>query len=209
MKKAFANIIFKLQRNIEKTSTMEDVRNVLLTFDEKFDEMLSSCTSIAAVFSIIIPYISFFDFEIIKLLTSTLGSRSNKQKLKKYKKMFAEFLKQRICECPNDAFGDSEEAERSLVIKIDKKISELTNEKYQKFKSEVSRILKCTLRLLKVEDGCVELTFRALVSNQMLNNITTDQRNMLSKLQVICISYDEKNIITICNSSTKAKVLGT
>lgn len=114
--------------------------------------------------------------------------------------MFAEFSRKRICECPKDAFGDPENINKGVVMKIDKQISEMTIEDYQKFEFEVSTVLKHNLRLLSVEEGCVKLTYRTLDFNETMN-ISENQKHLLNKLQVLSISFGEKTI-TICESFT-------
>lgn len=207
LKLAFADFVVSLQRHIEETTTTEYIITALKIVDKKFEELLFGCVSIVEVFSKIAPYFSFFDYGIIKLLAKRFGSRSNQQKLKKYRKMFAEFAKQRICECPNDAFGDIEDSEKCLIMKIDKQIDAMTIDDLQKFELKVFEILKCNLRLLRVSDGCVELTFRTLdFDNYSMLNITADQKHLLRKNDVLCIMHGEKTM-SICESSSAIKKL--
>ena len=188
MKSAFAGLAFKLQKHITQTSKLADLLTILKYLTtEQFEDLETTCSSIEQVFDKLHPFISFFDFEIIKLLTSNLGSGSNKQKLKKYKKMFNEFSKQRVCKCPSDAFGDVNQSERVLVIKADKIISTLTVESIMKLKYELCKVLGFKSRLLRVDDGCVKLTFRVPQYDEIA--ITEEQKQALRQLSVLRIQY--------------------
>ncbi len=190
IKRTFAGVVFSLQKNIEETSKLDDLINVLKNFDcKKFDKLLADCSSIAQVFGKLHPYFSFFDFELIKLMTSNLGSRSNKEKLKKYKKMFKDFSKQRVCECPSDAFGYVDKSEKVFVMKMDKHIQSLTLGELEMLKYEISKVLKYKLRLLSVEEGCVRLVCRILQFDDLV--VTEDQQQALKKINILSIHYGD------------------
>ncbi len=149
IKRTFAEIVYDLQKGIEKSSNVNDLVNVLKFFDdEKFGELLSGCSSIALIFEKLSPYFRFFDFEIVKLLTKKLGSDYNKIQLTQYRKMFKEFSKQRVYECPKDAFGDVKETEKFFAIKTDKHIESLMIKDLCKLKYEICQALGFQLQLL-------------------------------------------------------------
>ena len=195
IKRTFASLVYDLQKNIEKTSNIRDLVNALKFLDDKkIVEILADCSSIAEVFDRLSPYFSFFDFEVIKLLTKKFGSEFNKEKMERYKKMFKDYCKQRVCECPSDAFGDVEKSEKAFVIKTDKHIKSLTVDELKSLKYRISQSLKLQLRLIHIDDGCVQLSFRALGTDGMV--ITKEQQQLFSKLGVLSISYGRVNIFT-------------
>ena len=118
IKRTFAVLVLDLQNNIEEEGKTRDLITYLKIFDAKTFHEISRSSTVDEVFNDI--NFSFFDFGIIKHLTSKFGSDYNKQRLKKYKRMFKEYCKQRVCECPSDAFGDVKESEKVFVVKVDK-----------------------------------------------------------------------------------------
>ena len=190
IKRTFASMVYDLQDYIEKTSTVGHLNNALKFLNpKKFGDLLANCSSVIDVFDKLSPYFSFFDFEIIKLLTEKLGSDFNKKKLKKYRKTFKEFSSTRVCQCPSDAFGDVEKSEKVFVFKTDRFIRGLTVEELQKLKYEICQILNIQLRLLRIEDGCVELIFRVLDIDRVA--ISEKQQQALQDKGVLSVSYGD------------------
>ena len=106
-----------------------------------------------------------------------------KKKLKKYKKRFQNYSKRRVCECSKDAFGEAKESDNIYKIKTDKILETFTIEELDKLQYEIRKILGHKLiRLLKVEDGCIELTFRVLNCD---DDISEDQKQALGDLGVL------------------------
>ena len=192
IKKSFVSFVFDLKRNIEETSKMEDVITLLQFYDSNnFKELLSECKNLTEVFEKISHFVSFFDYDLIKLLTRKLGSNAIKKKLYKYKKKFQDFSKRRLCECPSNAFGDGadDKSEKVYVIKTDKSLESLTVNEVQTLERSMNRILGYEfLRLLRVEDGCVQLTFRTLRKGDMLP-VPSQDRVALRKLGVLSIRF--------------------
>ena len=146
-------------------------------------------------------YVSFFDFGIFKLLTYKFGSNTSKKKLKKYKGRLREFCERRVCECPSNVFGDAEKGEKVYVIKIDKSMYTLTVEQLEKLCFEINRILGHKfLRLLRVDKGCVRLTFRTFENDEF--SVSQDQMQELRKLGILSIQFGEQ-FVKISNVSSK------
>lgn len=105
VKTAFAGLVFELQKYLEQNSSVQEVLNLL---NLALAEQLNCYKTILEIFHKIVNYFSFFDYELIKLLIRHLGSKYlQKKKMKKYEKMFYEYSKRRVVECPNDAFGEN------------------------------------------------------------------------------------------------------
>ena len=121
IKKSFANLVCSLQRHIHKTYKVVEYLKISKFFPSDFEESLSYCKDIYEMFGKLSSNFSFFNLDIIKVLTARFGSETNKKKLKKYRKKFRDYSKRRLCECPSDAFGDKEMSEENrYVLKIDK-----------------------------------------------------------------------------------------
>ncbi len=205
MKRSFDGLLFNSMKDIEKTSTLEEVIT-LLTFNNKttddYEKLLCGCANLAEVFRKVSKFVSFFDYDLVKLLIQTLGSKSLKQQLNKYKKRFQEFSKRRVCQLPSDALGDdAEKSENVFGIKCDKNVETLTVEEVQKLEYEMNKIMgHKLLRLLKIEEGCVKLTFRSFEDCEF--EITYGQRQALKKLDVLSISYGDQ-VVQISFPSTQ------
>ena len=125
---------------------------------------------------------------LVKHFTKNFGSPAIKKELNKYKKRFQDYAKRRICECPSNAFGDTEALEKVYRIKIEEDINTLTVEELGKLEYEMNKILGHKfLRLLNFKEGCVELIFRTFGDNEL--NITDKQHQALGKLKVLSIAY--------------------
>ena len=194
VKAAFAGVVLDLQRDI-LPSKLKEVINFLAVFDSKFKNLLSNCDNMTQLFEKIIEHFSFFDFELIKLLTKKFASLSVKRRLAKYKAMFKEYSERRVVECPSDAFGDHEKSEKVFVLKLDKILNSLTAEELRQLCNKIKSILKHeALRLLHVKDGCIQLTFRGFEEEDF--NIIEEQQQALRNIGVLCISYGE-NVLDI------------
>ena len=194
IKKSFAALVSNLQYHIRETCKVEDIINHMKFSDRKFDEVLCSCKNVTDVFSDLYKFFSFFDFDIIKMLTSKFGSESCKKKLKKYQKKFREFTKRRVCECPSDTFGNAKrpvDASTQYVLKIEDNIKEYTLKDLEKLQFEMNRILKQKfLRVLHVDKGCIELTFRAV--GDVCLKLSEEEKQEMRNLGWLSICCGEK-----------------
>ena len=191
VKAAYSSVICDLQRDLERNSTSNKVINSLKAYDKTLCEKLQlvDCKSIEEVLSKVLDYFSFFDFEIIKVLTCT-GSRNSKiiNKLKRYKQMFEKYSNRRVVECPDDTFGDTEKTVKDYVLKIDTIHRSLTVEELKKLCHEIANILGHK-RLLGISEGCVKLTFRGFEDEY---TVTEEQQQALRNVGVLSISYKDQ-----------------
>ncbi len=187
--RSFCTLVLNLKKDIEKSCTLEDVITLLiLKYD--LEKLLSDCKNLTEVFRKIKKYFSFFDFGLIKLLAHNFGSSTFKKKLKKYKKKFQNYSKRRVCECPGDAFGSAEDSEKVYNIKTEEDFKTLTVEQLEKLEYEMNKILgHKLLRLLSINEGCVELTFRVSLEDEL--TVTEEQQQALRKLNILCISFGD------------------
>lgn len=193
IKKHFASLVFNLQKRVEETSKVGDVINILTFYDNVYEKLLQGCTTITEVFRKISSVFSFFDYDLIKLLSRKFGSLGIKKDLKKYKKRFQDYSKRRVCECPSDAFGDVLKSEKVYVLKTDKSLEDFTVAQLQQLQYEMNKVLgQRLLRLLHVEKGCVSLTFRTMEQHQM--NLSKSQQQALRKLGVLNVTYGKQHV---------------
>ena len=195
VKTAFAGLVFELQKYLKQTSSVQEVLHSLKPFfqDKAFVEQLNCQKTFMDIFDKIFDYISFFDYEVIKFLIRHLGSKTFKKKLRKYERMFCEYSKRRIVECPDDTFGEMNENTKVLKIKTDKSIEELTVEELKKLQCKISNVLgKKLLHLLRVEEGCVQLMFQPVEQEELV--ITSEQQQALRNVGVLSITYGKQFI---------------
>ena len=197
IKGVFSRLLVHLKQDMESMAKLEDVVLLLTNNikDKGFEEDLYNCKKLSEVFRHLSNFVSFFDFYLVKLLTHHFGSPAMKEKLKKYKIRFQNYSKRRVCECPKDAFGEVEKSDKIYKIKTDKILENFTVKELDKLQHEIRKILGHKLiRLLKVEDGCIELTFRVLNCGDF--DISEDQKQALSDLGVLSVTCrNKKNVI--------------
>ena len=192
IRRKFAGLVFDLQKSTEKSYKLEDVINVLKFHDKKFEKILKDCASIAEVFGKASNYWSFYDHGIIKLLTQKLGTSSSKRKFQRFEEKFQEYSRRRICECPSNVFGEKEKSETVLVLKSELELEDMTLKELRIYQHRMNRILKTsTMRLLHVDKGCMELSFRVLEDSLHMEAITEEKQHALRNIGVISISYGE------------------
>ena len=196
----FALLMRNLQKNLEENSKLEDAINLLTFYDRDLKDELRDCTSFGSLFREITGFLSFFDYKLLKILAKYLGSSEIKKKFKKYKLHFQEFAKCHICECPSDLFDENENADSAVeklqkvyVIKIDKSMEKLTLKELETLKCKMNEILGHKfLKVVKVEDGCVQVTLRTFSSSDFI--ISDEQQRALSSLGVITISCGSESV---------------
>ena len=188
IKSKFTHIMYCLQKSIEKSGKFNDLITFLSLHEKTFEEVLISCVTTSEAFIRIRRYCSFYDYSIMKLLTDKFGTDEDKKRFKKYLHMFQEYSKRRVCECPTSTFGAAEKEEKVLVLKTEnKKIDEVTVEEMKALQFQMNQILgRKDLRLLYVDEGCIELTFR--VTDDVLD-IARERQQELRSLGFTSISY--------------------
>ena len=194
IKTEFAGLVFDLKQSVKKSDQVEDIVIILNSREKEFETLLLGCTTVAEVFYRVTPYWSFYNFDIIQLLTEKLGTKSDKQKLERYITKLREYACERmVCDCPIDAFGVKEQHEKCFAVKTDKNMDSFSLEELEDMEFEMNRILgRKSLRLLSIEEGCVQLIFRSLSDNVI--NLSKDQQMKLRRLGVLNISYGDQSI---------------
>ena len=207
IKGVFGGLLLHLKQDMESTAKLEDVVLLLSqtcgSKDSDFKESLRACKSLAEVFNHLSDFVSFFNFDLVKLLTHHFGSPAMKKKVKKYKRKFQNYSKRRVCECPKDAFGKVKKSDKIYKIKTDKVLETFTVGDLNKLEHEIRKILGHKLLcLLKVEDGCIELTFRVFDNGDF--DISEDQKQALGDLGVLSVTCGQNVVIISTRTHGKA-----
>ena len=193
MKSRFDGLVFHLQRTVQKSYQVKDIARLLKSHEKDFEKPFCECTSISDVFDNIAPICSFYNFNIIKFLTRSLGTESNKKKLEKFIKKFREYAVRRICECPINAFGVKEKSEKCFRVKTDKSMDSLTVDQLDEMQFEMNKILgRKFLRLLHIEEGCVLLVYRCFSDDIM--DLSIDQQMNFKKLGILNFRYGDRSM---------------
>ena len=125
---------------------------------------LLNAKTIPKVFLTIREYISFFNYDIIDLIITELGTEEDKQELEKYKGEFQLYAKRRIYECLPQFGPVSEMDHADIFVKVDSHCESCTVQELEGFRNRLSRILRISsrgvLRLCRVQKGCFQLMFQ-------------------------------------------------
>ena len=131
---------------------------------EEHKSVISSTDSIGQIFLILRDYISFFNYEIIKLVIEELGTGEDRTKLNKYEAAFSAFCQRNVFEIPPHVYGQAlthGKKQNVIVFKYTPTVaSTLQAVRWTRF--EISKILGIqaySLQLCSVEKGCLELHF--------------------------------------------------
>ena len=191
MKRRFASLVFDIQKAlVDNKWKLEDVISLIkLNYQsEELNKLLDASKSIAEVIQLMTPYFSFFNYGIITLLVSKLDS-TIKKKMKKYKAKFRDYSKRRICECPA-TFGSCQDNEKVYVLKTEMKLTDSVEE-YEKLHFQMNKVLGGKLlRLVNIEEGCVQLTFRGFVEPEL--SLSKENYQELRNIGVLSITYGDQ-----------------
>ncbi len=90
IKMSFTSLLFDSKQSLESEGKLDDVIDMLVLYDESYESVFSDCINLSQVFRKMRKYVSFFDYELVKLIVDELGSSILKQKLTSYIKQFEE-----------------------------------------------------------------------------------------------------------------------
>ena len=131
---------------------------------QTFSQELQNAKSIENVLLAIKDYFSFFNYHVLEHIVDELGTDQDRVELQNYKKAFDEYSKRRVYECPPEYGPKSNADHADLVVKLDSVYEKFTVKELKKFEYRLSRIFCVTpqsvLRLLQVEEGCLQLIFQ-------------------------------------------------
>ena len=148
---------------------------------------LDKCSTITDVWKIIADYFSFFNYEIVDQITNSLGTDEDKENMKLYKTCFIEYARRRLVK--EEISSDSREDTVTMIVKLDSSYDNCELSRLKLFEWNLSSILNLNdvvLKLGKIDDGCIELTF--LLPSFITSDIfplSTDQERALQSQGVL------------------------
>ena len=126
----------------------------------KFED---SNTTVETVWRIIGEYFSFFDYEVLEVITDILGTEEDKEDFLNYKKDFEEYVKQRLFTSQTLSESSiSSNEENTVLFKLDNLYDDCAFGCLKRLQARISSILKLNkgvLQLRNIKDGCVLLVF--------------------------------------------------
>ena len=125
---------------------------------------LKAANTIYDIFLVLNDCFSFFNYQLIENIIKTLGTKEDKAKLQRYKKIFNQYAKRKIFESLPE-FGPVSDADHADVfVKLDSKYDNCTVAQIEGFRQKLSGILCVSsqgiLRLCRVDKGCLQLMFQ-------------------------------------------------
>ena len=144
-------------------TTQVPVEDVPSLFYHNYRKLVRVDT-IEELFELIIPYFSFFNYDIIEEIVSEYGDSADKETFKSYLEQFQHYCKRRATEVPPLPILDSEgPSTTKLRVKVEEDFKQdYTVKAVRGFRAKLCKILGITepcLRLLSIEEGCILLTF--------------------------------------------------
>ena len=174
MELLFAEMMFKARKSLEARGVpLEDLIAFLTpiksaTVQSRDSDCkswrieLTKATNLLEVFTVLEPFVSFFNHEIIEHIIKCCGSIDDQRRLANYKQKFTEFCKLSVCECPADIYGIKTDKDGTVTVKLNDDFQQYTVEAMNKFRHKLCNILDVSeydLRLIHVHEGCTEMNF--------------------------------------------------
>ena len=158
-------------------------------------EKLKNASSITDIIFAIHEYLSFFNYHVIEYLIQVFGTQEDKEELEKYKEKLNEYCKRRVFECPPLYSLPVQSDHVTVAVKLDDDLTKYTLKTLQGFWLRLAKelnLVKHTLRIVSVEEGCMQVTFQipSFVS-QHIFPLSTEQEKALQKEKVIELKCED------------------
>ncbi len=164
----------------------------------KLSNKLKKVTDINKAFQVLSNFWSFFDYKILKNIIRSFCFDLN-QDFEEYVSKFKEYCNRRVCEVPDDSYStklSKSEEKKKLHIQIDQTfMNELKRIKMVDLKDLtdiLGKILDTDLRIVKINDGSIILTFHCLHELDVLFPLSNKQKEELQEIGVRRIYSEEK-----------------
>lgn len=150
IRREFSRLLLKVQKSLEKTTSLDTVVILLKEFDD--EGWLDKCLSLAQVFQNHKKFCSFYDTSMIKVFVDDLGTDDDKRAYKEYKEKFQRYCAIPIFKFPSGSYSD-EDGSEEIGMKMDSTMEKLEKEQKQEVQYEMNRAIKATktMRLLSDE----------------------------------------------------------
>ena len=147
-------------------------------------------------FDYLADYWSWFNTLILEQLIKHCGTEEDKERMANYLEGRREFLMRSIFSIPQNAYGEQrDENSKKLVLKLGDNVYD-GNEKNAIVLDQIRTLVCATLpnqthvELLKVKDGCLELTFQIL--DQEVPSLSEKQKCKLAQEGVLSLKIEKK-----------------
>lgn len=155
---------------------------------------------VSEVFSVIDPFYSYYNYEIIQTITEVHGTDEDKRRMQHYLHDFSEFCKRTPCTeyCDDSSSQPSNLMQTKIKFKLDYDQERLTLAHIKTIKRQIAEILQIrssVLMLQSVEKGCVAIIFLVpkFVADSLLD-LVEDKRNILrTSVQLISVGLDHQS----------------
>ena len=163
-----------------------------------FPEMMKT-ESIEKAMAIVSTYCSFFNYRLMEVIISKLGTTKDKDNLSNYEKDFGEYAKCHVFECPSN-LGTITDENTELFMTLDETYDDCTLSVLRLFVRKLAQILKLSsdaaLKLCWIELGSLKLTFQIPVFvKEDIIPLSVDQKRALAGLGVVHLSCGDYHFI--------------
>ena len=198
IKDEFSVIVSKTEQSLEDRNT--SVKQLILILKNTFREhsaidVLKSQTDICDAFIELYDHWSFFDFRILSLFIKAFCSKDPEliESFNDYKLHFKQYCEKRLNEVPADSFDaeDSQKKHTYLHVKLDAVFSVKLND-IKQINRRISHMLETSVRLVKFEEGCIELIYITLCEINEMFHLSGQQIHELMHMGIIKI-YAKKD----------------
>ncbi len=188
MKDRYAILVDRVRESLEKKHIACSDLSVLVRHSSKniLAHLTKEHTNMKDLFLELADYWTFFDYEFLRLIIGRHCQELTPE-LTEYESSFKEYCKRRLCELPDDVFANTGD-KSNLYMKIDRNFTTSTLEDVKKLGCKLSLLLDTDLCLLKVEKGCIKLTFNSLCA--ISSPLTPEQIETLKELKVMHLYSD-------------------
>ncbi len=156
----------------------------------KLASKIKKVTVISDAFDVLYDFWSFFDYKILEAIITSFCF-DLKSDLDEYVLKFKEYCNRRVCEVPDDSYStklSNSEDKKKLHIQIDQnfvdEIKKLKMKDLKDLSDILENILDVHLRILKIEDGSIILTFYSLHEFDVIFPLSRKQDKKLHEIGV-------------------------
>ena len=193
--KKFGSLLSKTEKALENSNkhvTADNLKSFLENCSyQKVSESIKPSDTIPMVMRKIkkAQCWSFFDFELLESLIETYCKEEIAADYQQYVADFNDYCKRRLYEVPKSAFSSADDS-TNFVVKLDKKFDVPLNY-IKEVELKLSKILGLELKLKKVKQGCIELTFGQFSTENIVIGVSKQKTVYLKELQIEWLHYDQ------------------
>ena len=177
--------------------TKTSPKDVIKRLDAYIPDECCQATDLDDFFFCLIPHMSFFNYDLLKMIIEQTGDNDLQGKLSNYENQFESYCRNRISGphpvvFTSEALNKERSAEK-LLIKLDAEWEGIPLADIKRFHCKVASILQVrqeSLLIQKVQKGCVLFTFliREAVALRILENgLTRSQETALQEERVMSV----------------------